>query len=241
MLVLHLLTDALSFISPYIFIFKDTLYFSQLGAGHDALIPLFLEQIKNELFLEQFSLFFVYLLNTLGILILLLLPSFFWYIAFTKKKFHMSKSKASLIITSILVFFIAPIFKISSLTDKSILGVDIKTSMAQNILFNNFFQVLFFAFILYILIYLFQNQDKKHITYLIIFASVLFFTYYIYLFFTSQIIYYIDIIIALFATSRFILSAHFLIFFAINILFYIAGFIMFIDEIIKEKVYKKIS
>ena len=34
MLVLHLLTDAGSFIIPYILIFRDTLYFSQLGAGH---------------------------------------------------------------------------------------------------------------------------------------------------------------------------------------------------------------
>jgi len=56
MLVLHLLTDAGSFIVPYIFVFHDTLYFSQLGSGHDALIPLFIEQIRNQPFLEQFSL-----------------------------------------------------------------------------------------------------------------------------------------------------------------------------------------
>ena len=65
MVVLHLLTDAISFIIPYIFIFRDTLYFTQLGAGHDALIPLFLGQIRNLPFLEQFSLFFVHLLKCL--------------------------------------------------------------------------------------------------------------------------------------------------------------------------------
>jgi len=241
MLVLHLLTDALSFIIPYIFIFKDTLYFSFLGSGHDALIPLFLQQIAGMPELEQFSLFFVYFLNTIGVLLLLLLPSLFWYIAFTGKKFQISKFKVSLVITSISIFLIAPIFKITRLADKPILGVDIKTSVAQNILFNNFFQVLFFAFILFILFNLLQNQYKKYIIYLIMFASILFFTYYIYLFFTSLLLYYIDIIRVLFSTSRFVLSLHFLIFLTINILFYVAGFIMFIDEIIKEKVYKKFS
>ena len=240
MLVLHLLTDALSFIVPYIFILKDTLYFSQLGAGHDALIPLFLEQITSMPILEQFSLFFVYLLNTIGILILLLLPSFFWYIAFTKKKFNISKFKASIIMTSISIFLIAPIFEITRLTNKAILGVDIKTSFASTI-FNNFFQVLFFAFIVFILTYLFLDNYKKYVLHIMMVIILLFFTYYIYLFFTSLLIYYIDIIRTLFNTSRFILSLHFLIFFAINILFYVMGFIMFIDEIIKEKVYKKIS
>lgn len=241
MLVLHLLTDALSFIISYIFIFKDTLYFSQLGLGHDALIPLFLEQVKNELPLEQFSLFFVYLLNTIGILFLLLLPSFFWYIAYTKKKFKISKLKISLILTSISVFLIAPIFQITRLTNKTILGVDIKTSMANSMLFNNFFQVLFFALIFFLMIFFLQSYYKKQILHIIMIKSTLFFMYYIYLFFTSLMLYYIEIISLLFATSRFILFFHFLVIFIITILFYIAGFVMFIDEIIKEKVYKKIS
>ena len=137
MVVLHLLTDAISFIIPYIFIFRDTLYFTQLGAGHESLIPLFLEQIKNLGFLEQFSLFFVYLLNLIGILFFLIMPSIFWYITFTRKKFHLSKFKIGLIFSSILVFILAPVFNISRLIQPSILGVDIKTNFANNILYNN--------------------------------------------------------------------------------------------------------
>jgi len=241
MLVLHLLTDALSFIIPYIFIFKDTLYFSQLGAGHDALIPLFLEQITSQPFLEQLSLFFVYLLNVVGILLLLLLPSFLWYIAFSGKKFSISKIKISLIITSIAIFIIAPVFKINRLTENSIVGVDIKTGFAQNIFFNNFFQVLFFAFIFFIAIALLADLYKKYLVQLVLLKIMLFFTYYIYLFSTSLFLYYIDIITTLIAASNVMLSFHLLIFFAISVLFYIAGFIMYIDELIKEKVYKKIS
>ena len=241
MLVLHLFTDALSFIIPYIFVFRDILYFSHLGPGHDALMPLFLHQISNQPALEIFSLFFVYLLNILGILVLLLLPSLLWYMAFSGKKFHLGNFKISLVISSIAVFIIAPIFRISRLQDSPIVGVDIKTGFAQNFLFSNFFQVLFFAFILSIAVILLLNLYKKYFMHLILLKIVLFFMYYTYIFSTSLFLYYISIITTLFATSKFILSFYFLIFFAISILFYIVGFIMFVDELIKEKVYKKIS
>jgi len=85
-----------------------------------------------------------------------------------------------------------------------------------------------------------MNNYKKYLIYSLILISITFFAYYIYLFFTSIVLYFINIIRALIITSRFFLSFHFLIFFSINILFYIVGFIMFIDEIIKEKVYNKI-
>ncbi|MCH8003149.1 MAG: hypothetical protein IH934_00825 [Nanoarchaeota archaeon] len=238
MIVLHLLTDAISFIIPYIFIFRDTLYFTQLGAGHDALLTLFLGQIKNLPFLEQFSLFFVYLLNLIGILFFLIMPSIFWYIAFTRKKFYLSKFKIGLIFSSILVFILAPVFNISRLIQPSILGVDIKTSFANNILYNNFFYILFFAFIFFLAVYFLSDNYRKGMIYAIILSSVIFFAYYIYLFFTSLIFYYTDIIRTLFVTSHFILSFYFLLFLTINILFYIAGSIMFINEIMKKKLYK---
>jgi len=241
MLVLHLLTDALSFIIPYILSFKETLYFNQLGPGHDSLAPLFFEQAKNLATVEQISLFLIYILNTLGVLLLLLLPALFWYVAFKKRKIHISNFKISLIISSIAIFFISPIFGLSRLIEKPILGVDIKTSMANNLLFNNFFDVIFIIFIFLFVYFLHLQIYKKTIIKLILLISTAFFAYYIFIFFTSLIFYYIDIITALYNTSRFILSLHFLILFAINILFYIVGFIMFIDEIIKEKVYKKFS
>src|SRR3989344_1224329 len=241
MLVLHLFTDALSFIIPYIFVFRDPLYFSRLGPGHDALMPLFLQQITGQPALEIFSLFFVYLLNILGMLLLLLLPSLLWYMAFSGKDFHLGSLKISLIISSIAVFIIAPIFRISRLQDSQIVGVDIKTGFAQNLFFNDFFQVLFFAFILSAAIILLLGLYKKFFVHLLLLEIVIFFLYYAYVFSTSLFLYYISIITTLFAASKFILSFYFLIFFAISILFYIVGFVMFVDELIKEKVYKKIS
>ena len=90
-----------------------------------------------------------------------------------------------------------------------------------------------------------QNPElplyKKYFMRLILLKIVIFFMYYTYIFSTSLFLYYISIITTLFAASKFILSFYFLIFFAISILFYIVGFIMFVDELIKEKVYKKIS
>jgi len=238
MIVLHLLTDAISFIIPYIFIFRDSLYFAQLGSGHEALIPLFLEQIKNLPFLEQFSLFFVYLLNLIGILFFLIMPAILWYIAFTRKKIYLSKFKIGLIFSSILVFILAPVFKISRLTLSSILGVDIKTDFANSILNNNFSFVLIFAFILFFVIYFLPTNYRKGMIYAMILSSVIFLAYYIYLFFSSLMLYYTDIIGTLIFTSHFILSFYFLLFFTINILFYIAGPILFINEIMKKKLYK---
>jgi len=241
MLVLHLLTDAGSFILPYIFNFDDTLYFSQLGPGHEGIIPLFIDQIKNQPFLEQFSLFLVYIWNTIGIIFFLLLPSFFWYMAFSKRKFYINKFKISLIFSSVSVLVVAPIFEIKRITQGALLGVDIQTKFADNLLFDNFFQVFFLGFLIFISTYLLLDRYKWYLTRTIMLKSFIFFTYYIYLFFTSLILYYIGIIRTLFDASHFILSFYFLIFFTINIMFYVGSFIMFIDELIKEKVYKKFS
>lgn len=236
---------------------------------------LFSQQAANISALEIFSLFFIYILNSIAILFLLLLPAILWYLAFKGKELRINKKRLSLILTSLIIFFIAPVFRIERLMEENVLGVDIKTFESQNILFSNFFQVLFFALILFFMMYFFMKHYKKYFLGLGIFTGLIFFTYYIYLFFTSQFSYYIEVIIAIFTSSgiglckalidssgifycselfkdfgmlkvlfnaaSYILSVHFLIFFSITILFYITGFIMFIDELIKEKVYKKLS
>ena len=241
MLVLHLITDALSFILPYIFSIKDSLYFSHLGQNHTALFSLFMEQSVNLSILNKSSLFFIYILNVIGILFLLTLPAILWYSAFKRKELFFKKITLPLVLTSITMLILTPIFSLIRLKNKPILGVDIQTSLAKNIFFDSFAHAILFGLLLFISIYLLQNYFKKIILNMVIAKGMLFFAFYIYLFFTSLIIYYIETTRALFITSKYFMAFYFVIIFAINILFYIGGFIMFIDELIKEKVYKKIS
>lgn len=241
MLALHLATDAINFILPYIVILRDTLYFGPLGEGHDALASLFLEQAKGLGPAEIVSLLLIYVLNTIGILFLLLLPSFAWYIAFSGEKMHISKTAISLVISGVAALITSPVFSILRIENGAFAGVDIRTHFAQNFIFDDFSHSLLLVSVIFIASMLLLEGYKRLVIHFILLKGILFFMFYTYLFSTSVFLYYIWFIRDLISGSMFFLAFNFLLFFAISILFYIAGFIMFVDEMAKEKVYKKIQ
>lgn len=241
MLVLHLATDAINFILPYIVVLRDTLYFGPLGEGHEALAVLFLEQAKSLTLAESSSLLLLYVLNAVGILFLLLIPSFAWYLAFSGRKMRLNSATISVFISGVAALIITPIFGISRISDNAFAGVDISTHFAKNMVFADFSHAVIFVSLLFLASMLLLEVYRKYVIHFILLKGLLFFMYYIYLFSTSVFIYYIGIIRDLLNSSMIFLTFHFLLFFAITLMFYIAGFIMFVDEMAKEKVYKKIG
>ncbi len=241
MLVLHLLTDIGNFIIPYIFSFRKTLYFEHLSIGHTPLLPLFLEQSKNLIFLEKLSLFFIYILNVLGMVLLLLIPTILWYLMFKKKKIGIHKLDMAVFFSCITALIFAPVFKIKRISEENLIGVDILTQLSDNYLFSTFFAAIIFSAIIFSIILLFEKYHKKLIITLGLLSGLLFFAIYIYFFFTSLLIYYIDTIRLLFFSSQYYLSFYFLLFLTITILFYVGGFILYVGELIKLRVFGKIQ
>jgi len=240
-LVLHLLTDIGNFILPYTIVFYDTIYFEQLGIGHTALIPLFLEQSKNFVIFEQLSLFFIYFLNLFAMVFLLSIPAFLWYLIFKEKEFHIKNKILSFFLMSFFVFILAPIFGMKKITSGDFIGVDILTNQANNYLFPSFFYLLIISFVLYLSILLLSKYFKRFFVFSSLMIGLLFFALYIYLFFTSLLNYYVNAIRILFLSSQYFLSFYFLLFLTITILFYVGGFLLFIYELIKVKIYNKIN
>ena len=69
---------------------------------------------------------------------------------------------------------------------------------------------------------------------------IVFLVYYTYIFSTSFVLYYISMI-QFFSEIHLVAAIHYAAFLAVSMIFYISGYIMFIDEMLKEKVYKKIT
>lgn len=241
MLVLHLLTDIGNFIIPYVFLFRESLYFEHLGVGHVPLLPLFFEQSKNLILLEKFSLLSIYVLNLLGIVLLLLIPTILWYLMFKKKKIRIHKLDMAVFFSCITALIVAPVFKIKRISAENLIGVDILTQLSDNYLFSTFLAVLILSALIFSIILLFEKYHKKFIITLGLLSGLLFFAIYIYFFFTSLLGYYMDTIRSLFFSSQYYLSFYFLLFLTITILFYVGGFMMYINELIKIKIHKKIQ
>lgn len=240
MLVLHLLTDIGNFIIPYVFVFHDVLYLEQLGAGHEALLLLFLEQIKNYAMLDKISLFFIYFLNLLALLFLLLVPAFLWYVMFKDKKMHINNFIVSLFFTSVTAFIFSPVFRIKGIFKKNLIGVDILTNYANNLLFENFYTILIFLIVVFVIIFLLSNYYKKFILGFGFLIGIVFFAIYTYIFFISSMNYYVKLLSSLLSSSQYFFLFYFFLFLTITIIFYVFGFLLFVDDVIKLRVFDKI-
>jgi len=241
MLVLHLLTDIGNFMVPYLFVFHDVLYLSQLGPGHKALLLLFLEQSKNFFIVEKVSLILIYFLNLLALLFLLLVPAFLWYVMFKDKGVRVNNFTISLFFTSVAAFIFSQVFKIKGIFKKDLIGVDILSRYASNFLFESFYKMLIFLIIIFVIVFLLCRYYKKWILWSGLLSGMLFFAVYIYLFFISSISYYVGLISSLFSSSQYFLLFYFTLFMIITIIFYVFGFLLFVDDVIKLRVFEKIS
>ncbi|RMF07085.1 hypothetical protein D6764_00655 [Candidatus Woesearchaeota archaeon] len=237
MLVLHLVTDVGNFVIPYLVGFHDILYFSQFGPGHDALPQLFLKDVASSaLSIRQaYVLLSVYALNAIAILMLLTAPAFLWYVLFRERPIVVPRFILALFASSVTAFILTPAFKIKSLANPSLVGVDIQTLSpltSQMPLLHSLAAALFVGLLVYILSA--NRLLKRFYVFTELFVSMAFFSLYIYFYFVDTSNYYIRNIIFLLSHQKWFVALFLFLMFGVIILFYLGGLVLFFYEMVKK-------
>jgi hypothetical protein len=237
LLILHLLTDVGIFFVPYVFGIESTLYLGQLGQGHSDLwyLMMFDMSLLATAF-DKVLLVLVYLLNAVALLFLMIGPAYIWRLKYKRKSLRIPTWLLCAFFSSLTCFLLLPIFKIKALESKGYFGVDIITRNLLSFMTISVWHVLLLSVIAALIVLAFSRIRfvKYALVFFAVFIVEVFFVYYIYLFFTSELSYYLQSIISLGHAGKYLIAFFFLCFMAIVILFYLAGFIAFAGETVKE-------
>lgn len=254
LLVLHVIMEIGVFVTSYVTGVFDPLYFERLGYGHSALFTLIKDDlIANPALIEQISILWVYFFNVIALVFLLFTPVFAWYTLFKKKELHIPKIFLAIICLSLVIFWIMPSFALAQIHGGQITGVDITT---KSILSENFTTVILSKLplppsvtaaiisiitgIVVIIIDL-KRKIRKNLYLGAIYFGLAFFGYYLYLFSSDLLRYHITSIAAFFHSGNYFFLFYFSIFFILTLVFYVAGYVIFLYEIYSEHMYDKWS
>ena len=235
MIVLHVITDAYTFVWPFLFGFGDGLYLNLLPDLHLSFLNVFLNQISYSSLsvLDSISLLLIYAGNVVALLFFLLFPVFLWFVIFNKKIIYPKRFFLSIVVSSLSMFILAPIFKIKPLFDLPIVGVDFLGHASSSMI--SFSSVLLFSFALGIFIEFFSVQINHERIVLggLSFISLAWLFYYLFNFMISYFNYFFDLLSSLLSSHSWILFAFFLMVILFLFCFYVVGFIGFVLETIK--------
>lgn len=247
LLALHLITDIGNFIIPYIVSIKEALYFSQLGPGHTPFFQLLSKDILSSTILESAIIILIYIANIVGLLFLLFLPSFIWYRGFTGHKSHFPRWVNALVLGSLLAMIAAPAVSLQRIGGEGLVGVDIitKSIKSSGLFLDRFIKerstqliAIGASFAALLLIFFLASSRPGGNALLFkanVAAGLLFFAYYIGIFFIDVSLYYLQTMDLLVSWGQWFIVAFFLFFWAINIMLYAGGYLLFLYEVKKRK------
>ncbi len=232
MLVLHILTDIGNYVLPYVFTFREVFYLEHLGAStHMPLIKHFVSDLSIFHGASVIPLSFIYLMNLVALVLLMVLPAVIWYNVYTKKGFKVRPWTLSLFYTSLCVFIIAPLFKIKQINmpKKAIVGVDIITHQVQPML--NIFLVLAVALLVGLTAFILARKElKKILVKGAVLSAAVFFIFYVSYFCIDTLKYNAKAIQSLFISGQAIIGSYMALFLMITLCFYVFGLLVFIRE-----------
>ncbi len=232
MIILHVITDAYTFILPFLLGFGDNLYRGIIPKAHLSFLTLFSNQISSLSlsYLDSISLLLIYFGNVVALLFFLLFPVYLWFAFFKDKIFHPRKIFLSIIIFSLSTFFFSPIFEIKPLLGLNIVGVDILGTVSSSTVSFSLIVLISFAIGLFIEFFSSQiSHERIVLSGLIIVSSGFLFFYLLgYLISLSQ--YMVSLIQSLFLSQSWILVLFFSFIYLFLIIFYFVGFGGFVFE-----------
>ncbi|MFC1800615.1 hypothetical protein ACFLYT_01020, partial [Nanoarchaeota archaeon] len=145
------LTDVLIFIIPYMTGLEGAeIYFSKLQflAGHNPIFNffhwgegLFAQQIAGMSLHAQVVLAFLFLMNALALVFILVIPIYYWYKMYSNRdlpvklaeKVSLPRYLLALFGAAITTFILAPAFKFKAMNQSALAGVDITTTMIDGV------------------------------------------------------------------------------------------------------------
>lgn len=257
LLILHALADLGVFAYSLIFL-KENFYLEFLKNGHVPFLKLFIEDAKNVPSFAVVPLLLVYLLNAMSLVILLLIPVIVWARIFSQKELHLGRIPLFFIYSSVAAYIMLPAYAIVPLTELSaksgitISGVDIlsKPLLESSSILDSFLPTKTAAIIVVsisslafgLAVYLMGSKPKikKELYAISIIGGLAFYAVYIFYFFSSLLEFY-GTALQTILTPHFLVAIVSMVLLALSIIFYIAGFFMFIYEVVMEYHRKKWS
>src|SRR3989338_7102859 len=231
-----------------LFHYKKTLplAISGLFIMHAPFLKLFFGDAQGLPILSTISLLVAYLLNALSLVIFLIIPVIVWAKMFSQKEFHFSRVYLFFIYSSIIAYLLLPGYIIKPLSEPSIVGADIVTislletsSILDRFLANRLvipvavsLISVISGFVIYILS---SNSKAKRELYAIsIISGLVFYTIYLYYFFSSLLTYLCVNIMASMQAAHFLIGIVLGILLILSAMFYVGGYFMFLYEIVME-------
>jgi len=239
LLIFHLLTDIGIFFVPYITGIKDLFYYASLNPmEHVPFLELLIADAKTSgAGINLMYVIWVHLFNMILSFAILILPAIIWYNIYQKKGFDVHHVPLAMFFSALLIYILAPTFRMLPIQTMDIVGVDFITfslfKEAAAPLSVIFFLSLAFGIMILLLSYF--EKVKKVIIALGIIAVNIFLGIYVYYFFTDIFFYYTKLFVFLVKeNSEFFISSFFLIFMTFTVIFYIFGYLVFLKETYQE-------
>jgi len=245
LLILHAFSDLMGF-AFLLTVGKENLYIEQLGTEHLSFYGLYAQDSEGLGLPSKLSLLAGYALNALSFIVLLIIPSLAWFRVFYQKEMHFSRIFLPLVYSSIVSFALLPAYSLRQINEPGIIGIDVvanslfKSFSIANFLVHDKAALISVVAIVSIAVgitayFLSANtRIKKELYAISILIGVLFYTKYIYIFFSSLFNYLSNNIILFILTPHFLIAVVLSVIAVLSVLFYIGGYLMFVYELVME-------
>lgn len=231
-LVLHVLTDALNFLWPFVFNTTSNYYFGLFAAQHLSAVQIFALDSVGMALSSQVLLGVALVGNIFGMLFLLGFPGLMWYLVYKNRPFHPTRGLLGLIFFSLFSLLLTPAFTLRPIKSLILTGVDIAGQSAVSNAWLPLEWGVFVAATVSVIIIVLSSRLRieRFFMQLLIHVSQLFFTVYIAMFFFSVARYYVITIGLLGVAGKGLIALIFALFLAINGVFYIFGLFGFLSD-----------
>lgn len=230
MIVLHVITDAFTFVWPYLFGFGDKLYLALLSAPHPSFMSLLSVQLLHLPLFEAISLVVIYLGNVIALLFFLVYPFYTWFVLYKNKTIHPSRLQISVLVSSITLFLLSPTFRIIPLLNQQLFGVDIIGQYANSSYIFSTVVLCSLALGIFVELYSKHIEHERFVIFGLIIVSQVFLFCYMAMYLFSVSTFYFSILPTLFFKSKIILLLFFALLFIGSLLFYVIGVGSFIKD-----------
>ena len=232
-LVLHLLTDFIVFIMPLFLGRKFVSYLGGLETHNSTIFKLAAADIAAGSLLDKINILYLYSMEFIAILFLMIFPLYIWYLYYSGKEMKLNDYLLSLFFASLVVFLLAPIFNITSISKGYVLGVDIRIDPLSFKAIVDIQYIVMASLLVFMMAFLavhYFDYARKLLVYAAFLPIAVFMIRYVFLFLKDFVIFYLKSINIFLVNNQFFFALYFVLFLVITVAFYLLGTSYFLLE-----------